>query len=129
MPFFVHPLPSPLRLLSRLRPAFQVLRKDFVLVHETGLEIDEAYVLVFTPFAVLCDLAEDREINFGIKHEEPPVAAMTKWQKFRKFFELEDRVTPEPSANFQRGRLPQVCPASASASASATSNSPLDADR
>ena len=108
-------MPTPALCSCRLSVCLtQVLRKDFVLVHETGLEVDEAYVLVFTPFAVLCDLAEDREINFSLKHDEPPVPAMTKWQKFRKFFELEDRVTPEPSANFQRVRLPQVGPSAPS---------------
>ena len=79
-----------------------------VVVHESGIEVDEAFVLIFVPFGVLCDAAEDRELNFVIKHKEPLVPKPSLWQRFRNAFKLEDVVSPQPSANFQRGRLLQV---------------------
>ena len=89
-----------------------LLRKEFVLVYERGLENDECFVLVFAPFSVLSDVAESREINFVIKQEEQLTPDLTWLQKLRNFFSFEDHVNPEPSANFRRDRLMQAGPAS-----------------
>lgn len=92
-------------------PTFQVLKKGFVLVYEPGIKPDEAYVLVFAPFLLLCAVAEEREINFElIPDDEDAPRKPSLWDRIKDFFTVEDRVTPTATANFKLERLDKVLP-------------------
>jgi hypothetical protein len=86
--------------------AAQVLKQGCVLVHEPGLDEKEVFVLVYTPFRLLCFEAEDREINFGLR-EEPATGTRKRTcsELVSALFALRDPVTPEPSENFKWHRL------------------------
>jgi hypothetical protein len=50
-----------------------------------------------------------RELNCPLRDQAPAPAPKKGWKAMlRRLVTWEDTVTPEPTANFQRARLPQV---------------------